>query len=1099
MKKIAFFLSIMFFMGTVLVHAQTKNITGTVTSNEDNQPIPGVSVSVKGTTLGTITNLDGGFELAVPHDAKTLVFSFIGMKNFETEIGTQSSFNVKMETDVFGIDEVVVTAMGISREKKQLGYAAQDVKGQDLVESASPDVTSALTGKVAGVQITQTGGQVGASSRIVIRGNSSFGNNQPLIVVDGIPYTNDNIVSNAVDFGSGLNDINPQNIESVTVLKGGAAAALYGMRAGNGVILITTKAGKNRTKGISVEYDGNFNVDNVYHIQKYQNKYGQGYLGDEWFYKEAQADGYTGSYQDFALGGYDPGYGFQYVDGIGNGVNDGVDESWGPRLDIGLKIPQFNSPVDGNGNRSATDWVSNPSNVKDFYQTGYTMNHNFAFTSVTDNSNTRVSLGFSDVKGTMPNTDQKRYTASLNSDMTINKYLRYNIAMNYTRTQSDNLPITGYNASNPMQSMGQWFGRQVDLKDLEANWQTTMPNGFPYNWNSNYHNNPWWSMNKNTNSYLRNRVFGKTSLWLIPTDYLKFEGRLGLDYYDTSNNPVNFSGSNETLADAATATFQGGWFRVNEERNTEFNADFIGYFDKKFGKISVNALAGVNYRNLQWSSLTLGANDLTVPDLFTISNVKGSPVTGQDHVWIRSNSAYAQGTFGWDDFIFVDVLARNDWSSTIKDPFFYPAVSVSWLPFETFNVESDVISFLKLRGGWAKVGNATGAYRTDPYFTAGASTIYGVTQYSQATEFPPAGLKPETVITNELGLEINFLQNRIGLDMTVYDKTTTDQIMSVAISKATGYNSTLVNAGEINNKGIELQLHGAAIKNPKGFNWDIYLNWAKYKSEVVELYTDPVTGQKLESYQLGSEWSTYVQARPGEPWGVIYGTGMVRRESDGAIIVGSNGMPKLKSNMKLGSVSPDWIGGLRNEFSYKNFTLGFLLDMRMGGDIFSVSQMFGTYGGQLEHTAAGDVRENGLIIGKDYLSDQKVVKIVKQDATNIQNSEFAENDVTVGAQDFFESFYSNRELSVYDGSYLKLREMHFTYNLPSSLFGSTSLVKGASLALVGNNLGILWTHKSNISGLDPENSTGSGNGGVGLESTSYPPSRSFGLKLNLKF
>jgi TonB-linked SusC/RagA family outer membrane protein len=1099
MKKIAFFLSIMFFMGTVLVHAQTRSISGTVTSAEDNLAIPGVSVSVKGTTLGTITNADGSFELTIPQDAQTLIFSFIGMKNYEVAVGNQTTFSVKMETDVFGIDEVVITALGISREKKSLGYASQDVKSEELMQAAAPDAISALQGKVAGVQITQSGGQVGASSRIVIRGNSSFGNNQPLIVVDGIPYTNGNTVNNGVDFGSGLYDINPQNIESVTVLKGGAAAALYGMRAGNGVILITTKAGKSKTKGISVEYDGNFNIDQMYHVQKYQNKYGQGYLGDEWFYKEAQADGYTGTYQDFATGGYDPGYGFAYVDGIGNGVNDGVDESWGPRMDIGLKIPQFNSPVDANGNRTATDWVSNPSNVTDFYQTGFTTNHTFALNSVTDNSTTRATMGYSQQQGAMPNTDQTRYTASLNTDMTINKYLKYDLAVNYTRTESDNLPITGYNASNPMQSMGQWFGRQVDVKALEANWQTTMPNGFPYNWNSNYHNNPYWSMNMNTNSYLRDRVFGKTSLWIIPTESLKFETRLGLDYYNSNNNPVTYSGSNETLLDAGTATFTGGWFRENEERNTEFNADFIGYYDKNFDKVSISILAGANYRNLQWSSLVLGANDITVPNLFTIANVKGSPVTGQDNVWIRSNSIYAQGTFGYGDFVFVDLLARKDWSSTIKDPFFYPAVSVSWLPLQTFNIESEVISFLKLRGGWAKVGNATGAYRTDPYFSAGASTIYGVTQYNQATEFPPAGLKPEQVVTSEVGFEINFLKNRIGLDVALYDKTTTDQIMSVAISKATGYSTTLVNAGEINNKGIEIQLHGAAVKNADGFNWDIYLNWAKDKSEVVELYTDPVTGQAVQSYTLGSEWSTTVQARPGEPWGVIYGKGMLRRESDGAIIVAASGRPRTQANMKLGSVTPDWIGGLRNEFSYKNFTLGFLLDMRMGGDIFSVSQMFGAYAGQLEFTAEGDLRENGVILGKNFMTDEKFVKITSQDATNIQNSEFAENDLTTGAQDFFESYYGNRELSIYDGSYVKLREAHFTYTLPSTMFGSGSLVKGAALSLVGNNLGILWTHSSNISGLDPENSTGSGNGGVGLESTSYPPSRSIGLKLNLKF
>jgi hypothetical protein len=406
---------------------------------------------------------------------------------------------------------------------------------------------------------------------------------------------------------------------------------------------------------------------------------------------------------------------------------------------------------------------------------------------------------------------------------------------------------------------------------------------------------------------------------------------------------------------------------------------------------------------------------------------------------------------------------------------------------------------LKLRGGWAKVGSATGAYRTDPYFSAGASTIYGVTQFNQSTEFPPASLRPEQVVTTEFGLEANFLQNRIGLDVAVYDKTTTDQIMSVAISKATGYNTTLVNAGEINNKGVEVQLRGSVLKSANSLNWDIVLNWARDVSEIVELYTDPVTGQELESYQIGSEWSTFVQARPGDPWGVIYGTGMQRRESDGAVIVGSNGRPLVEANMKLGEVNPDWIGGIRNEFTYKNLSLGFLIDIRKGGDIFSVSQMFGSYGGQLAFTAEGDVRENGVILGQNYMKDEKFVKIVSQNADDIQQSEFAENDLVTSAQAFFQSFYSNRELSIYDGSYGKLREAHITYTLPRNLFGAESFVKGGTVALVGNNLAILWRHKSNISGLDPENTANSQNDKVGLETTSYPPSRSFGIKLNLKF
>ena len=1089
----------MLLLGLQVLFAQTREITGVVTSGEDGSPIPGVSVIVKGTTLGTVTDMEGRYRLQVPVDAQNLNFSFVGMATQEIAIAGRSTISVVLQPQAIGVDEVVVTALGISREKKSLGYAVQDVKSDELVRAATPNVISSLAGKVAGVQITNSGGQIGASSRIVIRGNSSFGDNQPLIVVDGIPISNSASMQNSVDYGSGLYDINPQDIESVSVLKGGAAAALYGMRAGNGVILITTKTGSGRTKGVTVNYDGNFNFDQVYSIQRWQNKYGQGYAGDEWYYKDAQSRGYTGSYADFAVGGFSAGRGFKYVDGIGNGVNDGFDESWGPRLDIGLMIPQYNSPVDANGNRTATPWISRPNNINDFFEVGHTTNHNFSFTSVTDNSNTRVSLGIRDQVGVLPNTDMSRYTAAINSIMKINSMFDFNLTLNYSRTESDNLPITEYNASNPMQAFGQWFGRQVDVKDLKANWQKTMPNGFPYNWNSNYHNNPYWSLNKNTNSYQRDRVFGKTSLWFNPTDFLKFEGRLGMDYYNSKNKPVTYSGSNETLLDADNALFEGGWFRLNQDRNTELNADFIGYFDKRFGDISVTALAGANYRNLRWENSTIGANNLTVPNLFTISNVSGSPVTAMDHVWIRSNSVYASASVGYGNWIFLDASVRNDWSSTIKDPFFYPAFSLSWLPFDTFGIQSDIISYLKLRGGWAKVGSATGAYRTDPYFSAGATTIKGVTQFNQATEFPPAALRPEQVVTNELGLEVNFLKNRIGLDVAVYDKTTTDQIMSVAISKATGYNTTLVNAGEINNKGVEVQLRGSVLKSSNGFNWDVTVNWARDVSEIVELYTDPVTGQSLESYNIGNQWSTFVQARPGERWGVIYGTGMLRRESDNAVIVAATGRPMTKANIKLGDVTPDWIGGIRNEFSYKNLSAGFLIDIRQGGDIFSVSQMFGAYGGVLEFTAWEDYRENGVILGKNYLKDTKFVKVVGTAAANIQNSEFAENDIPTAAQTFFQSFYSNRELAIYDGSFGKLREAHITYTMPKSLFGTDSFVKGGTVALVGNNLAILWRHKSNISGLDPENSVGSGNGGVGLETTSYPPSRSFGLKLNLTF
>ena len=1087
MKKIAIFLSILLFMGNLVAFAQTQTITGTVISAEDDMPIPGVSVSVKGTTLGTVTNIDGEYTIKVPQDAQSLMFSFVGMKTEEVAIAG-STVDVTLQPQTIGVDEVVVTALGISREKKSLGYGAQSVQSDALTKAASPNVMNSLSGKVAGVQINQTGGQVGASSRIVIRGNSSFGDNQPLIVVDGIPISNSNHTAGDVDFGSGLNDINPQDIENISVLKGGAAAALYGMRAGHGVILITTKSGKGAAKGVSVTYDGNYNFDQVSRIQEFQNKYGQGYLGSEFWHQYYAPEM---SYQEFATGGFDPGMGFSYYDGIGNGVNDGVDESWGPRLDIGLNIPQYNSPVDGSGNRTATPWISRPDNIRDLYVVGHTTSHNIGITSVGDNSSTRFSLGYMDQAGTLPNTGLTRYNAGVNSKVTLNKYVEFNTTINYARTESDNLVQTEYNASNPLQSIGQWFGRQADMVDLKENWQTKMDNGFPYNWNSNYHNNPYWSLYNNTNELQKDRVFGKASIFVKPVTGLTIEGRLGMDYYSQRMMRVTHSGSNETILSASNAEFHGGSFYQYKISRSEINADIIASYQKHFGDFDLSAMAGANYRDMQYESSTLGAEQLTVPNLFTVSNVSGSPTTAMDHSWVRTNSVYGSASLGYDNWIYLDVSVRNDWSSTIEDPFFYPAFSMSFLPLEAFNIESNTISFLKLRGGWSQVGAATDPYRTDPYFTASDYTIYGVTQYSQATTYPPLNLKPEDIRTTEFGVEANFFKNRLGVDLAYYNKTTTDQIMEVKISKATGYDATLVNAGEINNKGLEVQLTGSILKSRNGLNWDVTLNWAKDKSEIIELYTDPNTGDKLENYELGSQWGTTVEARPGDEWGVIYGNGMVRVEdgaNKGAIIVDSDGTPMLEGPKKLGAVNPDWMGGISNEFSYKNWSAGFLIEVRKGGDIFSVSNMFGAYGGVLGFTAEGDVRENGIVLGQNFFTDKTFVK-----------EDGSPNDITTSAQSFFESYYSNRELSVYDGSYGKLREAHITYNFPKGLFGSGNFINGGSVSLVGNNLAILWLHDSNMAKIDPENLTGTGNGDVGLESTSLPSSRSFGVKLNLKF
>ena len=1056
-------------MSAGVVSAQTSKVAGKVVS-EDGEPVIGASIVVKGTTVGTVTDYDGNFTLDVPTDGKQLVISYIGMKSQVVAVSPRVSVTLAADTQT--IDEVVVTAMGLTREKKSLGYALQEVKSEALTQAGQQNLATSLAGKVAGVQITSQGGQIGASQNIVIRGNSSFGNNQPLIVIDGVPMTNDNGTGGSVNLGSGLNDINNEDIESISVLKGGSAA-LYGMRAGNGVILITTKSGK-KDKGVTINYDGDFTVDRIYNLPKLQNKYGQGYYGSEYDYKEAQAGGFSGSYQDFASK-----YGYAYVDGAGSGINDNADESWGPRLDIGLQLPQFNSPVI-DGVRQATPWVSQPNNIKNFFETGFSSSHTISLSAATEKSSTRASISYRDQQGTTPNTDLQRYAAALNTKMNFNKYIEFDLSANYVRTTSGNLPGTGYDGRNVLQSLLQWHGRQIDMDDLKANWdqRDAAGNYTHYNWQTAYATNPYWVLNKNLNKYSRDRFFGKSSLWYKPTDWLKFEGRIGIDTFF----------SNQFSNVAWSVDYPDGYFRDYDRQTTEINGDFIAYLNKQFGDFQVNALAGANYRDYKYALKIMGAEELTVPELYTVANAKGSAYTNMNHENRRSNSVYANASIGWKNQAYLDISVRNDWDSTIKDSFFYPSFSASWILTETLPslTESGWLNFLKLRGGWAKIGSATDPYLSNAYYSVINAPFNGTTLYYNPTTYPALSLRPEMVKTWEIGFEGNFIQNRLHVDAAYYQKTTSDQIMEAQVATSTGYNAMMINAGEISNKGVEIQVSADIIKNADGFNWTATLNWSKDKSKIIELYTDPVTGQTLNAYSLGNSWSVQNYAMPGKSWGTLVGTGFVYNE-DGSVLV-EDGMPVYESAKEIGDVTPDWLMGFNNEFSYKDWSFGFLLDFRKGGDIFSISQAFGTYTGIYDYTAEGNIREEGVIAGKNAAT-----------LWTFKNADGTINDTPVNAEDFFANYYNIRELSVFDGSYLKLREAHLTYRVPKSVLQKTKYIQAANISVVGTNLALLWVHKSNLTHLDPESTTGSGNDGVGFESNAYPPTRSFGIKLGLTF
>lgn len=1059
------------------VAAQTTKITGTVVAADTQEPVIGASVVVKGTTVGTVTDFDGVFSLEVPADAKILVISYIGMKREEMAIKPQ--MRVQLTPDTQNLDEVVVTAMGLTRDKKSLGYAIQEVKSDELTKAGGSSLTSSLSGKVAGVQINQFGGTVGASSRISVRGNSSLSNDQqPLIVVDGVPIANDTQRSgdhayNGVDYGSGLNDINPEDIESISVLKGGSAA-LYGMRAGNGVILITTKSGK-ASNGVTISYDMNVTMDRVANLPKLQNSYGQGHDGDEYHWK-------YGSHSDLSYQDYAVQYGYDYL----KDVNTGYDESWGPRLDAGLKISQYDS------NGEYVDWVSRPNNVKDFFQTGVSMNHVVSVQAKGEKMTTRASLSFRDQKGTVPNTDQKKYSGQLNTNMKLNKYVSFDLSANYTRTESDNLIGQGYGGNNPINSLVAWTGRQINMKTLKNNWDQKDENGnyTYYNWIDYYHMNPYFTVYENTNSYQRDRIFAKSSLFYQPFDWLKFEGRIGMDYYNAQTFERHYIDRSD---------YPDGGFEQQTTKNTELNADFLATVNKTFGDFNIAGVLGANYRDLNWETHTMGAKALTVPGVYTMANKSGDAVTLMDHSHIRSNSIYANVSVGWKNQLYLDASARNDWSSTIHDSFFYPSVSVSWIP--TTSIEALQESFLshwKLRAGIAEIGSATSAYRNSYYYYAEDNAFNGVSQMYKSYTYPNYDLKPESIRTWEVGTEIGLFDNRLYLDVAYYQKQTRDQILSVSTSNVVGFSRMLVNAGQIDNKGVEIQLRGDILRDKDGFNWSSTLNFSKDKSKVVSLYPG------LDTYGIGWSWGIATQAKVGEKWGALVGrgyarvdqtdvdAGTARADQIGAIKLYENGTPQTVASTVIGNVTPDFLLGWRHDFTYKNLSFGFLLDLRIGGDIWSQSMFHSHQTGAAGITAENGVRERPVIAGKDMATHER---FVIPDA----NGNWMENNFETNAYTWFNANGCD-ETYVFDGSFLKLREAYITYDVPKSFLNKTKYFSRATVSLVGTNLVLLWVHSSNTLRLDPETGgVSSDSRGVGFEQASTPGSRSFGIKLGLTF
>ena len=1024
-----------------------RQITGKILSKTDGKGLPGANVLVKGTSVGAVADADGAFALsAAPNSILTI--SYIGYVAQEIALGSQTQLTITMTEDASQLGEVVVTALGIARDKKALGYNIQELKGAELTQARPTNLINALSGKIAGVQVTNSNGQPGASSRIMIRGANSIGsNNQPMFVVDGIPIINSsnntapsssatNTNNVTVDYGNGAAAINPDDIETITVLKGANAAALYGSRASNGVILITTKSGKGQ-KGLGISINSNVTFDRPFRLPEYQNEYGQGSKGL-----------------------------FSYVDGKGGGVADGVDESWGPRLD-GRLLPQYNSPIGSDGIRTATPWVAQPDNIKNFHETGVTTTNNIAIAGGSDKADFRLSFTNLYQKGMYPNTNYKRNTVAFNAGYQLSKTLTARASVNYIRDGSDN--------RQNLNLYWTWFGRQVDLEDLKQYEQPgTDPSQWPVqrNWNTNYWNNPYYVLNRQTYANDKDRIIGNVQLIYKPLDWLTILGRTGTDY----------GIDRRTTKRARGVGLPNGEFFEDNVFNRESNTDFLVTADRAFGDIRATVNVGGNRRFEYFQRDLLRAPELRIPNLYNISN----SAVGLD-VYNRNtqkvvNSLYGSAGFSFRDYLFLDLTARNDWSSTLpagNRSYFYPSVSGSAVLTDMLGFQSNTLPYLKLRAGWAQVGNDTDPYAIQQVYQS--EQPWGTTPtFSENNLIYNSALKPEITRAVEAGVEARLFGNRLNVEVTYYDKATSNQILRANVPVSSGYATSIINAGKIRNSGWEVELTGSPVKSAGGLRWDVTVNYARNRSEVVDL-------GGLTNYQINTGAllrNVILEARPGSPYGNFYGT-YYARDPQGNYLFDKSGISVVSSDRKVvGNIMPKWTGGIQNSITYKAFTLSTLFDVRVGGQLFAHSINIGRYTGVLKETLEG--RETG-IVGKG------TVATVNADGTKT----YAPNTTNISAETYFHTFYNrnNNEAYMFDADFVKWREARLSFALPASILARTK-IRGVVFSVVGRNLALLY---SKVPHIDPETSF-YGDGNVqGFENGNLPSARSIGFNLGFTF
>jgi len=1044
----------LFVLGTLLcgasMYAQEKTVTGTV-KDQDGFPVADAVVKTSG---GQEVFTDENGKFSVPaNKGEIITIESFSLPTQTIIVGDNDNYTVSLKpTDDIELGEAVVTALGIKREKRALGYASQEVKGDVLANGRGQNALQSLSGNVAGAQITAPSG-LGTSARIVLRGIGSItGENRPLIVIDGVPMDNSNYNSTAAqsgsggrDFGDGSFDINPDDIESVNVLKGGPAAALYGSRANNGVIMITTKKGYKGRDEIVLNTGVSFESTNI--MPRLQQKYGGGF--DNTF-QEVNINGVNYKVVDYA-----------------------ADESWGPRLD-GTQVLQWDAfdPNDPSTYLQTRAWSAPKNNYKKFYNTGIAYNNSVSFTKSIDNTTVRMSLSHLDQSGIVPNSSIKRTTAHLNLSTKFSDKFSVTGGMTYVRTNGYNRPEFGYGDNSVPQKMYQWSQAQLDYGRLR-NYKTASGQQRTWNrtaWNDGtpkYSDNPYWIVYENTSNDQRDRMYGN----------IEFKYDILPGFYAVANIYGDNSTLNINSRVAVGSQAQSG-YSENYRENTEMNYEARLHIDKTFGDFTLNAFAGVNRRHQKYFANDASTNGgLIVPGLYSINNsLQQATVTTRR--WRKQvNSVYASVSLGYLNTYYLEATARNDWSSTLpssNNSYFYPSVTGSVVFSEL--IKADWLRFGKLRAGWSQTGNDTdplrllNVYRNNTF--NGTTFLDNPYFLTDLTRNNP-NLKPEDKNSWEVGLEMQLFKNRLGFDVTYYHEETTNLIMPVAVDPASGVSSKFFNAGKAVNKGIEAMVNVVPIRT-QDFEWGVTFNFAKNDNRIVALYDD------IESIQIGgAPFKATLNAMKGSKYGQIRGTDFVYDDA-GNKVVGESGLYLTSEVKNLGSIIPDYNMGIRNNFTYKNFSLSALLDIQKGGKYFSVTNMFGHYTGMFEETAANGVRENGIVS--------------KGVVWNADQNQYVENEKVVSAVNYYANYYSGPTAqNVFNSDYVKLREVTLSYTFPEKLRGPFANVV---VTAFGRNLATWGLDNKNF---DPEQASGGSGNIQGMEGGSLPSTRTYGLNLKLQF